>query len=539
MELLKLNKKYGVGLGKFIYISFLMFFSSSITYLLAISYKSILDNFGETKVLYSTIIFALVATIIYGIFFYLAGVVKVKVVENRRNYLQEKLLNKLVDTKLNTIENLSKGSFHTAMEEDIDTLACFNKEIIFPLVTGLLQFGLGIFYGFNNSSLLTIVILVLTLLAMILPEKLARLVGKTQGEKMSDRDSLNNKITDYISNVILFKTFKAESYVEKTFNKEFDAFSKSSVDVVNAESLVLTISLAGGFLIGKVWMFVGIYLISINKLTFGEYVGFLTLSTSLSVPFDILPTVFSEYNKIKVSDKRFEELLAYEEELGSIEKCDFSDLVYSEKAIQYTYENDDETNNRNFVFEGFTLSKGDRVELAGESGCGKSTLMKVLLGLYGAKEKVSLSIEGKKYSGKEIYKKITYVPQVPLIFQDTVFNNVAYGCVSRNVSKEEVIEACKEVNLHDFILGLKDGYDSVIEEKTLSTGQKQRLSIARALISNKEILFLDEITSALDSENEKLVLDVIKKKFDTVVLISHKEEGKLICNHRYDVCKVK
>ncbi len=537
MELLKLNKKYGVGIGRFIYISLLMVFSTSITYFLAISYKSILDNFGQTKLLNPRIIFYVAATIIYGISFYLVGIAKVKVVEKRRNYLQEKLLGKLIDTKLNRVENLGKGSFQTAMEEDIETLAGFNNGVIFPAVGGLTQFGLGIFYGFNNSVLLTVLILVLTVLAMILPEKLAILVGKTQGEKMKDMDSLNNKISDFISNSILFKTFKAEKYVYQSFNKEFDSFAKSSVEVVDAESLVLTISYAGGFLIGKVWMFVGIYLISINKLTFGEYVGFLTLSTSLSVPFDTLPAVFSEYNKIKASDKRFEELLAYEEELGGIENCNINSPIYKEEDIEFTYVNEEEANNRAFVFKEFTLNKGDKVELAGPSGCGKSTLMKVLLGFYNAKENVSVNIKGKKYTGKDIYKVVTYVPQVPLVFNASVLNNVMYGSVGRNVSKEEVVEACKEVNLHKFILGLENGYESVIEEKTLSTGQKQRLSIARALISKKEVIFLDEITSALDSENEKLVLEVVKDKFETVVLISHKEEGKMLCNRRYEVWK--
>ncbi len=537
MEFMRLNKKYGIGSVKFIYISFLMIFSTSITYFLAISYKNILDNFGQTKVLNTTIIFAIVVTVIYGITYYIAGLEKVKIVEKRRNDLQEKLLKKLIDTKLNKVENMSNGSFQTAMEDDIETLTNFNNGVVFSIVGGLLQFALAIYYGFNNSVLLTVLILILTLLAIILPEKLAKLVGKTQVEKMKDTDSLNNKIIDFINNIILFKTYKAEKYVNKTFNTEFDSFEKSSVEVVNAESLVLTISYAGGFLIGKVWMFVGLYLMSINKLTFGEYVGFLTLSTSLSVPFDVLPTVFSEYNKIKVSDKRLEALLAYEEEFGGVVNCKIDSPIYNEMAISFTYENAEEVGDRGFVFSDFTLNKGDKLELSGESGCGKSTLMKVLLGFYDAKEKVALNIDGKKYIGKDIYKKVAYVPQIPLVFKDTVLNNVLYGSVEKRVSKEDVIEVCKLVNLHEFISGLKDGYDSEIEENTLSTGQKQRLSIARALISNKEVLFLDEITSALDSENEKLVLDVIKDKFDTLVLISHKEEGKLICNRRFVVCK--
>ncbi len=535
MELLRINKKYGISFVKFIYISFLMIFTTSITYFLAISYKSILDNFEETKVLNTTIMVSLVATVFYGIAFYNLALEKVRLVEKRRNNLQEKLLNKLIDTKLNNVENLGKGSFQTVMEDDIETLSNFNNGIIFPIVGGLLQFTLAIYYGLNNSILLTVVILVLTVLAIILPNWLAGLVEKTQGEKMRNTDVLNNKFADFINNIILFKTFKAEKYVNKVFNKDFDTFAKSSVEVVKAESLVLTISLTGGFLIGKLWMFIGIYLMSKNKLTFGEYVGFLTLSTSLSVPFDVLPKVFSEFKKIKVSDKRFVELLSFEEEFGSVENCELGSPIYNESIIEFAYDNKGEANNRGFVFNNFTLNKGDRLELSGESGCGKSTLMKVLLGFYDSKERVSLSIGGKRYIGKDIYKKVTYVPQIPLVFNDTVLNNVLYGSVERNVSFEEVIEVCRLVNLHEFISGLNNGYGSVIEENTLSTGQKQRLSIARALISNKEVLFLDEITSALDSENEKIVLEVIKDKFDTVVLISHREEGKLICNCRFEV----
>ncbi len=535
MELLKINKKYGVKLGKFIYIFILMVLSTSISYLLAVSFKNILDNFEDVGVIGNTVAFAVGMTILYGIAFYVLELEKVKILEKTRGGLHSKVLDKLVKTKMKKVESIDKGSLQTLMENDVETVSNFNNSIVIPFVSGAIQFGLAIYYGLNNSIFLTVVIFVVTILATIVPKKLADAIEKKQGEKMADTDRLNNGIADFINNHILFKTFKADKYVQQTFNKEFDSFGKSSLDVVSAESLVVAVSYAGAFLIDKIWMFLGIYLMSINKLTFGEFVGFLTLSTSLNIPLQVLPAIFSEYSVIKVSDQRLEELLAYDEEVGGSEICEVDSPIYNEKFIEFSYEDKEEVSGQSFAFRDFTLLKGDRVELSGASGCGKSTLMKVLLGFYDTKEKIFINIDGKKYFGNEIYKRVAYIPQVPLIFKDTVMNNVLYGCVDRMVDKEEVVEVCKLVNLHQLISGLSEGYDSVVDEKSLSTGQKQRLSIARALISKKDVLFLDEITSALDSENEKLVLEVVKNSFDTIVLISHKEEGKLLCNSKYEV----
>ncbi|CAJ0936031.1 unnamed protein product, partial [Mesorhabditis belari] len=161
----------------------------------------------------------------------------------------------------------------------------------------------------------------------------------------------------------------------------------------------------------------------------------------------------------------------------------------------------------------FTVEPGQKVALVGGSGCGKSTVTSLLQRFYKLNDgQITLNgVELSKILRKELRSKIGLVSQEPVLFDETIQNNITYGIPPELISKEKVIEAAKSANIHSFIESLPDGYETIAGEKgaQLSGGQKQRVAIARALIRNPEFLILDEATSALDAESERVVQDAL------------------------------
>jgi subfamily B ATP-binding cassette protein MsbA len=174
----------------------------------------------------------------------------------------------------------------------------------------------------------------------------------------------------------------------------------------------------------------------------------------------------------------------------------------------------------------FSVRKNEMVALVGPSGGGKSTIIDLIIRLIDP-DGGSILIDGinlQELNLEHYHRKISYVGQESLIFNDTVLNNICYG--SGVISPEKGKEAAEIANAHDFISQLPDRYDTILGERgvTLSGGQKQRIALARAIYKNPEILILDEATSALDSESEKTILEAIKKirhKF-TIISIAHR-----------------
>lgn len=178
---------------------------------------------------------------------------------------------------------------------------------------------------------------------------------------------------------------------------------------------------------------------------------------------------------------------------------------------------------KNFSME---LENNKLTVLVGKSGAGKSTIMKLLLGLYEPSEG-SIIFSGKEVVTLETLRnKTAYVLQEPLLFRGSIYENIS--CGNQNATKDEVKSAAILSGVDKFVCKFEKGYETIIldDGKSLSGGQKQRIAIARALVKNAPILLLDEITSALDKENEKYILETIKNisKFKNVLFITHNEE---------------
>ncbi|PVU93737.1 hypothetical protein BB561_003074 [Smittium simulii] len=177
------------------------------------------------------------------------------------------------------------------------------------------------------------------------------------------------------------------------------------------------------------------------------------------------------------------------------------------------------------------ISPGHKIALVGESGCGKSTIIALIQRFYDVQQGSVLidGIDVKDYNVTSLRQNISIVSQEPVLFDTTILQNIAWGAKDYDTnppSKDQIVQACKDANIHDFIMSLPSQYDTFVGERgaQLSGGQKQRIAIARALIRNAPILLLDEATSALDTESERLVQEAIDKNIDnrTTISIAHR-----------------
>ena len=190
----------------------------------------------------------------------------------------------------------------------------------------------------------------------------------------------------------------------------------------------------------------------------------------------------------------------------------------------------------------FRINSGDKIAIVGASGCGKSTISKVLVNIL-EPASGSITIDGVKvrdYDSEWLKKQIGYVAQDSVMFSDTIANNISFGL--EGVSEDDIIEAAKNANAHEFISKLPDKYQTILEGTELSSlsgGQKQRISIARALIRKPQIIIFDEATSALDPYCEELVQQTIKDCYknqnSTMIIIAHRKSALEIANKIYEL----
>jgi len=342
---------------------------------------------------------------------------------------------------------------------------------------------------------------------------------KVMGNVMSILD-------EAISGIRIVKAYNMEEYETARFSEENQNYYKNwmkrvSIRALSGPLLELIAGLGTAFLL---W-YGGMRVIS-GSLTPGDFLSFLTGLSMLYAPIRKLNKVNIEIQEGIAASKRIFELLDTAPEI--IEKPGSITLGRIEgdfelRNVWFSY-----TSDETYALEdiSFTAQKGKQLALVGESGSGKSTIANLLPRFFDV-SKGSILVSGidiRDVTLKSLRENIAMVTQEMILFNDTISANIAYGTLRS--SMEEICEAAKAANAHEFIMGFKDGYDTVVGESgvRLSGGQRQRLCIARAIIKNAPILILDEATSALDTESEREVQAALDRlmKGRTSLVIAHR-----------------
>ena len=367
-----------------------------------------------------------------------------------------------------------------------------------------------------------VLIPVMFVYAYILNKKMKR-AFKTNREKVAD---INARIEDNLSGIRVVKSFANEKIEREKFmegNRGFLDSKKNSYFYMGQYHAGLTAFIT---MITVVVIVVGAVLLSNGTMNAPDLITFLLYISNFTEPVQKLINFTEQFQNGITGYERFREILAVDPEIKECEdpveaKDIRGEVVFDDVGFRY-----EEGQEKVLSHVSLKVDAGEYVALVGTSGAGKTTLCSLIPRFY----EVTFGtiyldgVDVRNYTLSSLRKSIGVVQQDVYLFAGTVLDNIRYGRV--DATREEVIQAAKDANAHEFIMGLPQGYDTNIGQRgvKLSGGQKQRLSIARVFLKNPPVLIFDEATSALDNESEKVVQESLEKlaKNRTTFVIAHR-----------------
>ena len=362
-----------------------------------------------------------------------------------------------------------------------------------------------------------------TLIGFPIAIGLLRLMNRFQKNIYSKTDKVRIKqeedVEEYLNNI---KTLKAYNFVADTLEKIDDDIEQvKSINIKNERGIGSLTMIASMILrIGLPLMsLVGAYLLIGGSLDIETFLMFLFVGTRIFDPLDLAISNYAGLQMASVSGERILKMLEMKPMTGEGSLNTKNDIELTNVSFAY-----DETNVVKDV--SLKIKENELTAFVGFSGSGKSTLIKLLPRFYDLTSgciKIG-GIDISKVSPEEIMSKFSIVFQDVYLFRDTIYNNIKFG--NETASKEDVIKAAKMAGAYDFIVKKENGFETMVGEggATLSGGEKQRISIARAILKDAPIILLDEATASLDPENELAVKDAISNliKNKTVIVVAHK-----------------
>lgn len=376
-----------------------------------------------------------------------------------------------------------------------------------------------------SAKLMIFSLILLPIMAGLLAEIIKRLRQKAiQSQEAMGR--IVNILDETLGAMRVVQAFNARDFILKKIEKETSYHRKVNLSIARKNELSSPLSeTLGVIIVASILYFGGTLVLAENSdLSPGQFIAFMAIFASILQPAKNFSNGITSLQKGTVAAQRIFDVIDTEPLVKDKPNAEpiheFHDGIKFEN-VSFAYERESVLKHINLSIE-----KGKTIALVGPSGGGKSTLADLVPRFYDPTAGAVL-LDGKSlkdYKLEDVRSLIGVVTQESILFNDTIFNNIAFG--REDAKEEEVINAAKIANAHSFIMETENGYQTVIGERgsKLSGGQRQRLSIARAVLKNPPILILDEATSALDSESERLVQDALTNlmKNRTSIVIAHR-----------------
>ncbi len=356
--------------------------------------------------------------------------------------------------------------------------------------------------------------------------RIGKSLKRTSSKLQVRMGELLSNVEETLTGLRIIKAFNAEDQANKKFNGVNEIYRNTMLSMFRKRDLASPMSefLGATVMMLLVWYGGNMVFDESGDFTGPRFLAFIAMFFQLLTPAKSLSTAYYNIQKGAASTERIDAVIEAENTIVEVPKAE--EVVGFNTAIKF--------NDVSFAYGKTTvlkhinleIKKGQTVALVGQSGGGKSTLVDLLPRFYDAKSgSITLDEKSiKSYRIKDLRALMGIVSQQSILFNDTIFNNIALGV--ENPTMEAVIEAAKIANAHEFIEKMPDGYQTNIGDGggKLSGGQKQRVSIARAVLKNPPIMILDEATSALDTESEKLVQEALYKLMQnrTSIVIAHR-----------------
>jgi len=479
---------------------------------------------GNTKEVLMVILQALIIFIIQKTAQYLQDSLLARPALALSQELRTTLFRKLQNTNILFIEKLSSGDIAYRLTEDVDRVGEVIYKSIQDTTPSIFQlvavFGYMIFIDWN-LSLATIILA--PLIALLVSDFGSRVL-KASEQSQNKISSLAGLLSEAIQGLPMVKAFAVEEWLQNDFNKQVELHKEAKYKMLKLVALqhpiVGLIEIVGILSI----LTIGTYRIQIGGMSNEEFGSYFTALIMLIDPISHITTNYNELKQGQASLRRLDEITTNPLEKNTLNSGIIPDRIegkLSFRNVFFAY------NDKNEVIRDINLDidSGKIMALVGPSGAGKSTIFSLIL-KFVEPCKGGIYIDDynlNKVNTNYLRRCIGIVPQKTFIFSGTIAEAIKFG---RPTTKENLVNAAKIANAHDFIQQLPNGYETYIEERgsNLSGGQLQRISIARALLGDPTILLLDEATSALDAEAEESVQKGLKQAMDnrTVLIIAHR-----------------
>lgn len=440
--------------------------------------------------------------------------------------LRRDVYNKILILPLSFYGKQKKGDVMARITTDVQEVEVSILNYLEMLIKDPLTIIFYFAFMVSLSPKLTLFVLVILPIAGLLIGKVGKMLKKESKEGQTKLAGIISTVEETISGLRIIKAFNAIRYSGEKFEEQNSDYTKVLRGIHRKRDMSSPMSefLSAIVVIIVLWFGGRLILAGGSNITAADFVSYVVVFSQIISPAKSFSNGYYNVQKGIASAERIFEILDAEEVITEKDNAlsikQFNNCI-EYKNVVFRYGKDD-------VLKGINLKieKGKLIALVGESGGGKSTLADLLPRFYDVCEG-RITIDGhdiRDYRIDDLRGLTGIVTQESILFNDTVFNNIAFGM--DNVSREAVIEAAKIANAHEFITKLEKGYDTIIGDRgmNLSGGQRQRLSIARAVLKNPPILILDEATSSLDTESERLVQEALAKVMEqrTSIVIAHR-----------------
>ena len=471
-------------------------------------------------------IFLAIIYILSALFTYIESISMTVVANKFAKSLREKISIKINKLPLKYFDKNKIGDVLSRVTNDVDTVSQTLNNSLASFVSALTLFIGTIIMMFVTNSLMAITAIISSLFGFIFMFIILSKSQKYFIERQKELGNLNANIEEIYSNIAVVKKYNAKEETRANFNKINDKLFNSTRKSGFLSGLMPPMMMfVGNF--GYVCVcIVGALLVINNKISFGVIVAFISYVRLFTSPLSQIAQTMSSFQQTAAASERVFELLDEEE----MEKETNKKILEKEKIIGklefndvcFTYDGNNTPTIKDFSVK---IKPGQKVALVGPTGSGKTTMVNLLMKFYDINSgdiKID-DIKIKDLKRENVHDLFTMVLQDTWLFEGTIKENIIYN--RKNITLEEVKKACKIVGMDHFIKTLPNGYDSYLNEETnVSEGQRQLLTIARALIKETPFLILDEATSNVDTRTEELIskaMDVLTKG-KTSFIIAHR-----------------
>lgn len=490
-----------------------------------------LNNTGSINFnkLHTILITLLILYIISAIFNYVQGVVVSKISAKYTMDLRRKVNRKMERLPLKYFDKKSHGEVLSLITNDIDKISQNLSNALTETVTCIIALLGMLIMMFSINVTMTLVIIIILPICMMLTIKIASKGQKYFTYRQEGLAKVDAKVEEMLRNHNIIKVFNSEDKILKDFNKENDSLANSTWKSNFIGGIMHPIMMLIGNLSYVVIAFLGGLFVIQGKITVGNIQSFITYAKNFTNPIGNLASIMTELESMIAASERVEDYLLEEEE----KKLENPVLLENVKGnITFNHVKFGYDENKPIIkdFSAY-IEKGKKIAIVGPTGSGKTTLVKLLMRFYDVNSGSILidNINIQDVDRNELRKNIGMVLQDTWLYSDTIMENIRYGKL--DATDDEVIEASKEAQVHHFIQTLPNSYNMQINEETsnISEGQKQLLTIARAILRDPKVLILDEATSSVDTRTEEL----IQKAMDSLM----KGRTSFIIAHRLSTIK--